>query len=62
MSRRRQMHSSSTRVLSIAMILIGLALVVRTLAAGGGAIATGIVLGVLFVLAGAARLYLQLRG
>jgi hypothetical protein len=56
------MHSSSTRVLSIAMILIGVALIVRTLAAGGGAIATGIVLGVLFVLAGAARLYLQLRG
>jgi hypothetical protein len=62
MSRRRQMHSSSTRVLSIAMILIGVALIVRTVAAGGGAIATGIVLGVLFVLAGAARLYLQLRG
>jgi hypothetical protein len=62
MSRRRQMHSSSTRVLSIAMILIGVALIVRTLAAGGGAIATGIVLGVLFVLAGAARMYLQLRG
>jgi hypothetical protein len=62
MSRRRQMHSSSTRVLSIAMILIGVVLIVRTLAAGGGAIATGIVLGVLFVAAGAARLYLQLRG
>jgi hypothetical protein len=62
MSRRRQMHSSSTRVLSIAMILIGVALIVRTLAAGGGAIATGIVLGVLFVAAGVARLYLQLRG
>jgi hypothetical protein len=62
MPRRRQMYSSSTRVLSIAMILIGIALVARTLAAGGGAIATGIVLGVLFVLAGAARLYLQLRG
>lgn len=62
MPRRRQMYSSSTRVLSIAMILIGVVLIVRTLAAGGGAIATGIVLGVLFVLAGAARLYLQLRG
>jgi hypothetical protein len=62
MPRRRQMYSSSTRVLSIAMILIGLVLIVRTLAAGGGAIATGIVLGVLFVAAGAARLYLQLRG
>jgi hypothetical protein len=62
MPRRRQLHSSSTRVLSITMIVIGVALIVRTLAAGGGAIATGIVLGVLFVAAGVARLYLQLRG
>jgi hypothetical protein len=62
MPRRRQLYSSSTRVLSITMIVIGIALIVRTLAAGGGAIATGIVLGVLFVLAGVARLYLQLRG
>jgi hypothetical protein len=62
MARGRQLHSSSTRVLSIVMIVIGIALIARTLAAGGGAIATGIVLGVLFVLAGVARLYLQLRG
>jgi hypothetical protein len=62
MSRRRQLHSSSTRILSIAMIVIGIALIVRTLAAGGGAVAAGVVLGVLFVAAGAARLYLQLRG
>jgi hypothetical protein len=62
MPRRRQLYSSSTRIFSIAMIVIGVALIVRTLAAGGGAIATGVVLGVLFVLAGAARMYLQLRG
>jgi multisubunit Na+/H+ antiporter MnhB subunit len=62
MQRRRTLHSSSTRVFSIVMIGIGIALVVRTLVAGGGALATGIVLGVLFVLAGAARLYLQMRG
>ena len=62
MPRRRQLHSSSTRILSIAMIVIGIALIVRTLAAGGGAVAAGVVLGVLFVAAGAARLYLQLRG
>jgi hypothetical protein len=48
--------------MSIAMMVIGIGLIVRTLVAGGGALATGIVLGVLFVLAGAARLYLQLRG
>jgi len=44
------------------MIVIGLALIARTLLAGGGALATGLVLGILFILAGAARLYLQLRG
>jgi hypothetical protein len=58
----RKLYSSSTRILSIAMIAIGIALVVRTLAAGGGAVATGLILGVLFVAAGAARLYLQFRG
>ena len=62
MARGRQLHNSSTRVFSIATIVIGIALIVRTLVAGGGAIATGIVLGVLFVLAGLGRLYLQLRG
>jgi hypothetical protein len=47
--------------MSIAMIVVGIALLVRTLAAGGGAGATGLVLGVLFIAAGAARLYLQVR-
>ncbi len=57
----RQLHRASTRVLSLAMIAIGIALVVRTIAAGGGGLALGIVLGVLFVAAGGARLYLQER-
>lgn len=58
----RQLHSTTTRALSFAMIAIGVALVVRTLAAGGGGgLPLGIVLGVLFVAAGGARLYLQAR-
>lgn len=61
MSKPRQVHSSATRVMSVLMIVIGVALLVRTLAAGGGPIATGVLLGSLFVLAGAARLYLGLR-
>jgi energy-converting hydrogenase Eha subunit G len=61
MSERREIRRASTRVLSIIMIVIGVALIARTLAAGGGVAATGIVLGVLFVLAGAGRLYLQRR-
>jgi len=56
-----RLHRTSTRVLSLAMIAIGVALVVRTLAAGGGGLALGIVLGVLFAAAGGARLYLQGR-
>jgi hypothetical protein len=48
--------------MSILMILIGIALVVRTLIAGGGALASGLFLGLLFIAAGAARLYLQFRG
>jgi hypothetical protein len=48
--------------MSVLMMVIGVALVVRTLTAGGGAAATGVLLGVLFVAAGAARLYLQFRG
>ena len=47
--------------MSATMVVIGIALLVRTLVAGGGALATGVLLGILFVAAGAARLYLQSR-
>ena len=57
-----RIHRASTRVMSVLMMVIGVALVVRTLTAGGGAAATGVLLGVLFVAAGAGRLYLQFRG
>ena len=58
----RQLQRGSTRVMSIAMILIGIALLVRTVIAGGGAATLGVLLGVLFIAAGAGRLYLQIRG
>jgi hypothetical protein len=51
-----------TRVLPLLMALIGVALIVRTLAGGGGALALGLLLGVLFVAAGVGRLYLESRG
>jgi len=46
-------------VLPALMVLIGIALIVRTLAAGGGGFAIGLLLGVLFVAAGAGRLYVE---
>jgi len=50
-----------TVALSGLMVLLGLAMIVRTIAAGGGAAAAGIVLGVLFVAAGAGRLWVERR-
>ena len=44
--------------MSMVIVLIGVALLISTLARGGGPLAIGVVLGVLFVLAGAGRLYL----
>jgi hypothetical protein len=48
--------------MSILMVVIGIALLARTLAAGGGPAAIGVILGLLFIAAGGARLYMQLRG
>jgi hypothetical protein len=53
--------SAATHVLSALMVLIGVAIVVRTLAEGGGPAAIGLVVGVLFVAAGAGRLYVERR-
>ncbi len=53
--------SPLTAVLSGVMVLIGVAMVVRTIAAGGGALAVGIVLGLLFIAAGAGRLWAERR-
>ena len=48
-----------TRVLSGLMALIGIAILVRTATLGGGTV--GYVFGVLFIAAGSARLYLELK-
>lgn len=58
MGDNRPTRGAATTTFSILMIVIGVALMVRTLAAGGGALATGLILGVLFVAAGLARIYL----
>jgi hypothetical protein len=47
-----------TRLTSGLLIFLGLAILVRTIGAGGGATAFGVLIGVLFVAAGAGRLYL----
>jgi len=53
--------SPVTRVLSVVIVALGAAMIARTLAAGGGPLATGILLGLLFVAAGAGRLWTERR-
>lgn len=62
MSKQQQIRRSYTRLMSVILIVLGIVLVIRTVSAGGGPAAAGVLLGILFVLAGAGRLYLQYRG
>jgi hypothetical protein len=55
----RDLHRLSTVVLSTVLVLLGVAMIVRTIVAGGGAIAFGLLIGVLFVAAGLGRLYIS---
>jgi hypothetical protein len=57
----RGLHRSSTLVLSAAMAIVGVSLVVVTLANGGGLLARGFIFGILFALAGAGRCYFTWR-
>ena len=57
----RGVHRGATLALSAAMIVIGLAMLVQTFSAGGGLLALGTILGVLFVAAGGGRLYFEWR-
>jgi hypothetical protein len=57
----RELQRGATRLLSVAMVLLGLAMLVITLANGGGPISYGVFLGVLFVAAGLGRLWVASR-
>jgi len=51
-------YLASTRALSAALLLLGLAMVASTLARGGGPLAVGVVLGAMLALLGVGRLWL----
>jgi hypothetical protein len=50
-----------TLAMSAVMIVLGVVLVVRTIAEGGGPLAIGMLLGVLFVAAGLGRIWVSRR-
>jgi hypothetical protein len=55
----RDVHRATTRVMSALFVVLGVAMLVTTVARGGGPLAIGVILGVLFVAAGAGRLYVE---
>jgi uncharacterized membrane protein HdeD (DUF308 family) len=55
----RTVHRSGTVLFSVLMIAIGLALIGQTLGSGTSVLSARLLLGVLFLAAGIARLYLE---
>ena len=55
----RDVHRGATRVMSAIMIIIGVAMLALTIARGGGPVSLGVILGLLFVAAGALRLRVE---
>lgn len=58
----RDLHRASSMVLSAAMVVLGIAMIAVTFSNGGGPLAIGAILGVLFVAAGGGRLWFGWRG
>ena len=61
MTSRERISSNGTRLLAPAIAALGVVIVVRTLAAGGGPLSIGVLVGVIFLALGLGRLYLALR-
>ncbi len=57
MRKPNAMSGRPALLMSLLMALVGVAMIVRTLTEGGGALSTGLILGILFLLAGLGRLY-----
>ena len=58
----RELHRTGTVLTSVLLVVLGAAMLVTTLVRGGGALALGLVLGILFMGAGAGRLFIMRRG
>ena len=54
-------HRAATLLLSGLLVIIGVVMLVSTIARGGGPLASGVILGVLFTAAGALRIYATSR-
>jgi hypothetical protein len=55
-------YQLAVRIFSVTIIGFGAAMLVLTLARGGGPLAVGVLFGLLFIALGSGRLYLSMRG
>jgi hypothetical protein len=56
-----RIYGGTVRAFSIVILGLGVAMITATLAAGGGALSTGVLMGVAFVAVGAGRIYIATR-
>jgi hypothetical protein len=61
MSGSQRIGSGGTRILAPLIALLGVAIIIRTVAAGGTVLSVGVLLGAVFVAIGCGRLYLAQR-
>jgi hypothetical protein len=55
-------YQLAVRIFSVTIIGFGVAILIVTLARGGGPLAVGVLFGLLFIALGSGRLYLAMRG
>jgi hypothetical protein len=61
MSSPERIYRGSIRAFSFLFIALGLAILVTTLAAGGGPVSVGVLMGIVFLAVGAGRLWISAR-
>ena len=61
MTSPERIYGGSVRALSIVMLGLGVVILVKTIASGGGPLSLGIMLGIAFLAVGAGRLWVASR-
>ncbi|WP_372789666.1 hypothetical protein [Paraconexibacter sp.] len=57
----QELHNAATSIMSVLMVVIGVAMLVSTIARGGGPLALGVILGVMFLTVGSGRIWVARR-
>ena len=61
MTSPERVYAGSVRILSVVMLGLGAAILIKTIASGGGPLSIGVLLGIVFMAVGVGRLWLASR-